>query len=65
MPARTRPMAPELLTLDEAGAVLALGRTKLYDLMGRGELVGVKLGRARRVTAASVRAYVERLAEGR
>jgi excisionase family DNA binding protein len=50
----------ELLRVDEAAAVLSLGRSKTYQLMDAGELQTVKIGRAVRITAASVREYVSR-----
>ena len=54
-------MEPLLLSPEEAAEVLGLGRSRVYDLMRRRELVSVKIGRVRRIPASSVEAYVERL----
>jgi excisionase family DNA binding protein len=44
--------------------LLGVGNTRLYQLIGAGELVAYKDGRSRRVTMQSIRARVARLAEG-
>ena len=49
-----------LLTVAEAGEALGIGRTLCYELVLKGELPSVKLGRARRVPVASLQAWVER-----
>ena len=38
-----------------------IGRSMLYELLGRGELESVKVGRRRFVPAAAIDAYVARL----
>jgi excisionase family DNA binding protein len=53
-----------LLTVQEAAATLSLGRSTVYTLLETGELERVKVGRAARVTATSVEAYVSRLRDG-
>ena len=45
----------------EAREVLGIGRTTLFNLLRRGELESVLIGRSRRIPAVSVGAYVERL----
>ena len=35
----------------------------LYDLIRKREIASVRIGRSRRIPAAALRAYVERLAE--
>lgn len=53
-----------LLPYDEAMHMLGdIGRTTLYELFGRGELVRVNIGRRGFVTAKSVAAYVDRLSK--
>ncbi len=52
-----------LLTVPEAAERLGVGRSFLYNVIQRGELVTVKLGRARRVPVAELNHYVERLRE--
>src|SRR4051812_31698238 len=50
----------QLLTVGQAAAMLALGRSKLYALMDAGELAYVKMGKSRRVRLADVEALIER-----
>jgi excisionase family DNA binding protein len=50
-----------LLTVDEAADRLGLGRTKVYELLMRGDLPSVRIGTARRVPASALEAFVERL----
>jgi len=45
----------------QACMLLSIGNTRLYELIGNGELVAYKDGRARRVTMQSIRARVARL----
>jgi excisionase family DNA binding protein len=54
-----------LLRVEEAAEWLGLGRTKAYELVYRGVLPSVTIGRSRRVPVAALYAFVERLtAEG-
>lgn len=46
--------AAELVTVDQAMAVLALGRTKINELMADGRLRRVKVGRRTLITVASI-----------
>lgn len=50
-----------LLTFQDAAYALSCGRTKVWEMTQRGELVAVGKGKGRRVTAASVREHVARL----
>jgi len=43
-----------------AEQMLPCSHKKLYDLLNAGELEGYKVGRARRVTLASIKAYITR-----
>lgn len=52
-----------LLTPEHAAEVLAVGRTKLYELLRTGALESVRIGAARRIPAAALTAYVEQLRE--
>jgi excisionase family DNA binding protein len=52
---------PLLLTVDEVAKMLRIGRTVAYQLMQKGEIHSVKIGRNRRVVASSIRDYVMRL----
>lgn len=57
--ANTEPLA---VSPGQACLLLGIGNTRLYQLIGKGELVTYHEGRARRVTMASIRARVARLA---
>ena len=46
----------------QACLLLGIGNTRLYQLLGAGELVTYTEGRARRITMASIRARVANLA---
>ena len=52
------------LRVEEAARVLALGRSKVYELMLSGELRSVTVGRSRRVPVEALNEYVaKKLAE--
>jgi len=53
-----------LFTVDEAAEVLAIGRTRLYELMARGTIPFVMIGTSRRISADSLAAYVDGLTAG-
>jgi len=57
---RPKPPDPIVVRPLEAGAILSIGQTHLYELMESGELESFKAGRSRRITMASIRAYIER-----
>ena len=42
-------------------AVLGLGKTKIYEMIGSGQLEAMKAGRRTLVSAASVRRYLDSL----
>jgi excisionase family DNA binding protein len=46
----------------QACLLLGIGNTRLYQLLGAGELASYNEGRARRITTASIRERVARLA---
>jgi excisionase family DNA binding protein len=50
-----------LYTPEHAAAQLDIGRTHIYGLIARGELRSVKVGRNRRVPAAALQEYVQKL----
>jgi excisionase family DNA binding protein len=48
-----------LLTIEEACKQLGgIGRSHMYKILGRGELVSIKIGRCRRIPASELIAYV-------
>lgn len=59
-PSRPAP-APLLLTVEEAGAALGVGRTLMFELIARGDIRTVRVGRLRRVRPDDLDAYVAAL----
>ena len=47
-------MEPLLLTMQQASMMLGISRTKLYQLVQRGEIKSVHIGRARRVPRSAL-----------
>lgn len=56
--------APLLLRPTEAAEALAIGRTRLYELIRNGELESVLIGRSRRIKREALAAYVAGLRHG-
>jgi hypothetical protein len=52
---------PLLLKVAEVASMLGIGRTKAYELIGRGDLQVVHIDGAARVPVVAVRRYVDRL----
>lgn len=52
---------PLLLSPQQAGEMLGIGRTQLYKMVADKELKSVKIGRLRRIPASEVRRYVQSL----
>ena len=52
---------PLLLTPVAAARRLSLARSTLYELMLTGQIVSVKIGRARRIPEAALNAYIDKL----
>ena len=50
-----------LMTIADAALALGIGRSTLYELIGRGQLEVVHVGRSARVPADALRSLVERL----
>jgi excisionase family DNA binding protein len=55
---------PLLVTAEQAAASLSICRTKVYELLRNGELESVRIGTSRRIPAAALTEYVERLRAG-
>ena len=55
------PPAQLLLTPEQAAASLAICRTKVYGLVGSGELESVQIGTSRRIPYTALTEYVQRL----
>jgi excisionase family DNA binding protein len=58
-----RRLAPSqlLVTAEQASVSLAICRTKIYELLRNGELESIRIGGSRRIPAAALAEYVERL----
>lgn len=56
-----RPTVKLLLSVPEAAAALSLGQTQVWKLVSSGRLHSCKIGRARRISVASLEAYVAAL----
>lgn len=56
-------MAQEKLLLrpEEAAELLSIGRSKVYELIGAGELVSVRIGASRRIPAQALAEFVQQL----
>jgi excisionase family DNA binding protein len=50
-----------LLTVEEAGAALGVGRSLMYELIARGDIQAVRLGRLRRIRPEALQDYVSSL----
>ena len=50
-----------LLTVEEAAELLRIGRTRTFELVMRGEIQSVKIGRRRLVVRDGLRKYVSDL----
>lgn len=55
-------LAPARLTvrIPTAAQMLGIGRSKLYELMGAGEIEVIKIGKATLIVAESLQRFVER-----
>lgn len=51
-------MSDTLLTIKEVATRLALGRTTVYELIGRHELKTIKVGRCRRIPESVVDQWI-------
>lgn len=56
----TEPQVRELrlYTIEEAAAMLRLGRTKVFDLLRNGRLRSVREGRAHRIPPSAIADYI-------
>lgn len=51
-----------MLTVEQAAAILGIGRTTMFALVKRGDIESVLIGRLRRIPADAIDAYTARLA---
>lgn len=55
-----QPVEPICVRVNDAARMIGIGRTKLYELISAGELETVKIGKATRITTASLNELVKR-----
>jgi excisionase family DNA binding protein len=48
-----------LLTVEEASRLLRVGRTTMFDLIGRGEIKSIRIGRRRLIARKSLESFVD------
>lgn len=53
-----------LVTVEEAARLLGVGRTTMFELIGRGDIKSVRLGRRRLIARKSLESFVEELSIG-
>jgi excisionase family DNA binding protein len=53
-----------LLSAEEAADMLAIGRSKVFEMMASGELESFTIGRRRVLPVAGLREFVERQRQG-
>lgn len=60
------PASDEPLTcsVQEAAEKLGVGRSKVNELIARGDLESIKIGTSRRIPQAAIAAYIRQRAEG-
>jgi excisionase family DNA binding protein len=51
---------PLVYTPEEVAKLLKVGRTKVYELIQRGDLRSVKIGKSRRISSRALDEYIER-----
>lgn len=56
-------MEPLAVSVEEAAALLSLGRTTVYELLNAGEIPSFRVGKARRVPIEGLREWVRRVSE--
>lgn len=54
---------PILVTVDELAKALSIGRTAAWELVHKGKIKSVKIGRTRRVPVSAIQEYVQKLLE--
>jgi excisionase family DNA binding protein len=50
-----------LVTVEEAARLLGVGRTTMFELIGRGDVASVRLGRRRLIARKTLETFVEEL----
>ena len=58
------PPDPICVRVNDAARMIGVGRTTLYALIAAGEIEAIKIGKATRITTASLKALVTRQRAG-
>jgi excisionase family DNA binding protein len=58
------PDEPLTCSVAAAAAKLGIGKSKVAELIARGDIESIKIDNARRIPHTAIAAYVQRLAEG-
>lgn len=53
--------APDLIDVREVARRLGIGRTSAWNLLQRGDIRSVRIGKSRRVAIADLAAYIDQL----
>lgn len=53
-----------LCSVNEAAQMLGIGRTKIYDMLSKGDLASMQIGTRRLVKIDSIKALIERAIGG-
>ena len=57
--------APErLLSINQAAATLGIGRSALYEAIGRGDVMSIKVGRRRLIAAGAIQQFIRETGDG-
>jgi excisionase family DNA binding protein len=62
--ARTATADRLLYSVQEAAALLGIGRTYMFQLLRTGEIDSLKIGSRRKIPAGALERYIERLRSG-
>lgn len=57
------PEKPLLCSVVEAGRLLSISRSRIYELMNEGAIESVKLGKRRLVTTSSIDSFAQSLSD--
>ncbi|MCJ7420945.1 helix-turn-helix domain-containing protein [Sphingomicrobium astaxanthinifaciens] len=54
-------MYPITISINDAAQAMGIGRTKLYELINKGDVTAVKVGRRTLIKTSSIEAFVSNL----
>lgn len=59
-----QPVQPYALTIDNAARFSGLSRSRIYELMGAGELKSFKVGNRRMIMLDDIKSFLDQAAHG-